>query len=375
MRRVLFFLLIVALTAAAACAPYQPRHKGGIDPSSGIYSRDDEDIVVLDSLPLVLKRTYLSGDHASRQFGVGGTHAGEWYLIGDGRTFQWAELILEDGGRIHFDRVSPGTSAVDGVFEHRSTPTRFFGARLRWSQPGWALALKDGGTALFKHCNPDNSDRCSILEMGDAAGHRIRYLRDSSGLLVEMQGETRRIVFDYDSSRRIIRASDSSDHWVSYEYDRRGRLSRARDSDGTVRRYAYSSRDEMLTIDEPGWFIENEFDGDGRVVRQTTRYPDSDDVDTIRFAYTVRNGAVVQTDTTEYDGTHTRTTYNSNGYRISDLVDVDGARPVQVLFDRDERTNIAHGGTVRCPGGDRRVSFDAAEGSVGAQAIVARTCR
>ena len=30
------------------------------------------------------------GDHVSRQFGVGGTHPGEWYLIGDGSAFQWA---------------------------------------------------------------------------------------------------------------------------------------------------------------------------------------------------------------------------------------------------------------------------------------------
>ena len=374
-RRPLVLLVLGVTTATVACAPYQPRHKGGIDPSSGLYTRHDEDIVVLDSPPLVLKRTYLSGDHASRQFGVGGTHAGEWYLIGDGKTFQWAELILEDGGRIHFNRVSPGTSAVDGVFEHRSTPTRFFESRLRWDPRGWALAFKAGGAALFKRCNPDNSDRCSILEMSDASGRRIRYVRDPSGLLLEMQGENREILFDYDSSRRIVRASDSADHWVRYEYDRGGRLSTVRDSDGAVRSYTYSARDELLTIDEPGWSIENEFDANGRVVRQTTRYPDSDDEYTIRFAYMVRDGAVIQTDTTEYDGSHTRTVYNRSGYRVLETVHLDGPNPVEVLFDRDERTNIARSAAVRCREGVQHMFFTAAEATFDAQEIVARTCR
>ena len=71
-------------------ASYEPKHKGGVDTSSGLYTREDEDLIVRDSVPLVLTRTYLSGYHVSTQFGVGGTHPGEWYLIGDGARFQWS---------------------------------------------------------------------------------------------------------------------------------------------------------------------------------------------------------------------------------------------------------------------------------------------
>jgi hypothetical protein len=49
---------------------YEPLHKGGVDPSMGLYTREDDDLIVPDTIPLVLRRTYLSGDHASRQFGV-----------------------------------------------------------------------------------------------------------------------------------------------------------------------------------------------------------------------------------------------------------------------------------------------------------------
>src|SRR5262245_34694071 len=151
MRPYLSLSLLMLLTSAACSYGAEPRHKGGIDASTGVYTREDEDLIVADGMPLVLRRSYLSVDRVSRQFGIGGTHPGEWYLIGDGATFQWAELILSTGGRIHFDRVSPGTSKYDAVFEHRTTPTRFLGARLRREDRGWRMEFTDGGSALFKH--------------------------------------------------------------------------------------------------------------------------------------------------------------------------------------------------------------------------------
>ena len=65
----------------------------------------------------------------------------------------------------------------------------------------------------------------------------------------------RSIAFDYDARRRIVRAYDSPTHSVSYSYDAGGRVSRVVASDGTIRAYTYNARDEMLTIDEPGWVI------------------------------------------------------------------------------------------------------------------------
>lgn len=214
---------------------YEPLHKGGVDAGTGLYTREDEDLIVPDAVPLVLRRTYLSGDHVSRQFGVGGTHLGEWYLIGDSAAFQWAELILANGGRIHFDRVSSGTSFVNALFEHWSTPTSFFGSQLGWVGLEWALRFADGSLALFQGCGPDNTNTCSLIELRDADGHRIRYVRDRSGLLLKIQGPTQEIAFDYDARRRIVRAHDSPTHGVSYSYDDGGRVSRVVASDGTIR--------------------------------------------------------------------------------------------------------------------------------------------
>ena len=64
-----------------------PLHKGYTDLATGLYVREDDDVIVDGAPRLALRRTYLSGDRYSRAFGVGTTHAGERYLIGDGDRF------------------------------------------------------------------------------------------------------------------------------------------------------------------------------------------------------------------------------------------------------------------------------------------------
>lgn len=357
---------------------YEPRHKGGVSTEIGLYTREDEDLIVPDVVPLVLTRTYLSGDHVSRQFGVGGTHPGEWYLIGDGAAFQWAELILADGGRIHFDRVSSGTSFANALFRHISTPTSFFWSRLGWVGLHWALRFADGSLASFKSCGPANTDLCSLMEMRDADGHRIRYVRDRSGLLLKIQGPTKAIAFDYDARRRIVRAYDSPTHGVSYSYDDGGRVSRVTASDGTVRAYTYNLRDEMITIDEPGWVINNTFDDEGRVVRQVTHLSGSTRPITYQFAYTVSDGTVVQTDMTS-NGVRTRYTYNSSHYEMSKTIDADGPNPILVSYDRSADTNLIRGLTVRCIGREghviRTVTARSGTEDAAAREVIQRECR
>lgn len=329
-------------------------HKGGVDHSVGLYIREDEDLIVTDVIPLVLRRTYLSGDHVSRQFGIGGTHPGEWYLIGDSATFQWAELILADGGRIHFNRDSLDTSSDNPRFEHLSTPTAFWGSKLERAGLEWALRFTDGSVALFQRCSVTKTHTCALVEIRDADGRRIRYVRDPTGLLLQIQGPTREIAFDYDAHGRVIRAYDSLTHGVSYSYDERGRLTQVVASDGTIREYTYNERDEMITIDEPGWVIHNTFDDAGRVVRQITQLSPPEELITFEFAYTVVDGSIVQTDMTR-NGERTRYTYNSSHYELTETIDADGPNPLSVTYDRSAATNAITALTLQCIGPDGNV--------------------
>src|SRR5437762_11446906 len=64
-------------------AAWRPLHKGGVDLSTGVYVREDDDLVVDTPLPIVLRRTYNSLDGHPRQFGADTTHPGEWWIHGN----------------------------------------------------------------------------------------------------------------------------------------------------------------------------------------------------------------------------------------------------------------------------------------------------
>jgi YD repeat-containing protein len=333
---------------------YEPVHKGHIDDSTGLYIREDEDLLLRHTPPFVVTRTYLSGDHVSRQFGIGTTDNAEWYLIGDAANLSWAELILADGGRIHFDRLSRGKSIQTALFVHQSTPTGFYGSRLGWGGLDWILRFQDGGIARFQGCGPDQGSLCSLTQLRDEDGHVLRFHRDGAGRLQTIEAPTERIVFEYDDRGRIIRAHDDAGHRLGYAYDAGGRLVQVVDVDGTVRSYTYSAKDEMLTIREPGWFIDNTFDAGGRVTRQVTVVSGSPGdggrpgTYVIEFAYKVSQGRVTETNVKQYDGTHTLYRFNDHHYVHEQVLDAEGSRPISVSYDRDPTGQFAIALTVRC---------------------------
>ena len=66
------------------------------------------------------------------------------------QQYQEADVILPDGGRIHYVRITPGNFFTDAVFSHQetattaATPTAFYKSTMRWNGNGWDLTLLDG---------------------------------------------------------------------------------------------------------------------------------------------------------------------------------------------------------------------------------------
>ncbi len=350
----LFLLLATGIPPMQHDLPdcFEPVHKGGVDLATGLYVRRDEDLVLKGTPSFVLRRAYLSGDRVSRQFGVGATSNAEWYLIGDPAAFQWIELILEDGARIHFSRVSKGTSCATALLEHHSTPSGFDGARLGWTGLGWAMRLQDGSLALFRPCGSDQRP-CALTRLRDFDGHSVAFRRDAQDLLRSIDTPRERISLRYDSHRRVSMASDSSGHRVDYAYDEAGRLVRVTYSDGVVRSYAYDARDRMVLIDEPGRIIENGYDSDNHLVRQVVhRRPQSNParaqaVSTFEVTYRVDRGVVVEANVTE-DGALTRLEFNASHYVLRRTFNPNTATPITVTFDRNPSNNVARAFTVAC---------------------------
>jgi YD repeat-containing protein len=340
---------------ASATAPqratYRPVHQGGIDFATALYVREDDDLFVDTSMRMVLRRTYRSRDRQSRHFGVGATHPGEWWLYGDGDPrVPWADLILADGGRIHFTRISPGNTQEGAVLRHHGTPGEFDGALLVWNGSLWEMRFRDGSLALFTDCHA-KSEVCSLVERRDVQGHRIVYTRDSTGRLLSMESEGQKIAFDYDDHKRIVRAYDSSNHVMLYTYDDAGRLVRAAGSDGTVRGYTYDDRDNLIAVRDPHRIVQNWYDAADRVVRQEVRRSESDNDPyyVAKVRYTGDGESITQTEFDEGEGVRTYR-FNSDRYVVSRTLQVEGRAPVTFTYDRDPTTNTLIGVTLSCLG-------------------------
>jgi YD repeat-containing protein len=328
---------------------YQPLHKGGVHLATGHYSREDEDLIVRGTPALVLRRTHLAGHRLQKEFGIGTTHNGERYLVGDPVGFQWAALVLPDGIQVRFERTSSGSSYGNAMYEHRDSASEWYGAQLGWTGLDWALRRRDGLLMRFNGCGEGGPTTCSIVMERDADGHVIRYQRDKAGRLLRMEATPDRwIAFDYDNDGRIVRAFSSSSEHVRYDYDDRGRLSDVTASDGRRHHYGYSARHEMTRVEDPGVIIENSYDANNRCIRQVNTYPESTPY-TFEFSYLLNGDTVVETNEARSDGTWTRYNWDASQQRTSETWGATGFHPATFAYERDPFSHVVTAMTVTCP--------------------------
>ena len=326
---------------------YEPLHQGAVDLSTGVYTRENEDLVLRGTPSLVLRRTYVSGYRVSKEFGIGTTHPGEVYLHGDGNKFQRAQLILANSSRIVFDRTSSGTSHLNAMYAHRSSREEWDGAQIGWTGLNWVMRRPDSGVSYFLPCGPGIGRSCSISQERDADGHVIHYRRDNAGRLLKMDAESGWIAFEYDEKDRIVRASDSTGSEVRYAYDARGRLSTAA-SGIKIFQYTYTDRDELKTMAEPGKFTENWYDGNGRVIRQENRWDNAAIPFTFEFTYHLAGTAVDKVDTKRSNGWWSQYTFDKDLATTSETQGW-GSERVTFTYERDPATNAVTSLTLTCP--------------------------
>lgn len=295
--------------------------------ATGLFTLDATDLYLPDVMPIVLTRTYRQRDTDARVFGVGTTHPYAMFLW-SAQQYQEADLILPDGGEIHYVRTSPGTGWTDAVFVHQetsttsATPTRFYKSKMIWNGNGWNVTLKDGSVYVF-------GENAPLQAIRDRFGNQIT-IAHANGQSGNVTGVTspngRWIAFTYDDSNRVNQVKDNIGRTVTYTYDGAGNLATVTDPEGHITSYTYDADHQMLTVKSPSLqgtptnLVTNEYTTaadsptpPGWVKRQTHA-----DGGVFNFAYTFTDGKISHTDLTDPMNIIRRVTFNPDGHILND---------------------------------------------------------
>jgi RHS repeat-associated protein len=333
---------------------HNPSDGDPVDLQTGLFVYTKTDLAVQDVIPLTLTRTYRQGDNVSRAFGIGTSMSYDMFLVGDaldspeGYTYQ--DLILADGGRVHFTRTSPclGYNGYcdynNAVYTAISAPGSFYGATLQWSGSYWTITAKNGTIYQF----PDSNDaadyrQATLIGMQDRYGNALRLNGGiTRGTLPNLTSITspngRSIQLTYDSSNRITQAIDNIGRTTSYTYNSAGYLATATDVMGGVTSYTYDAQGNMLTITDPRGieYLQNQYDDNDMVSGQTEA-----DGGTFQFAYSLdSNSNVTATSITDPRGYVRNVTFNSDGYMTSDTHAVGKPEQQTILYSPQQGTGL-----------------------------------
>jgi RHS repeat-associated protein len=301
-----------------------------VDLQTGLFVYTKTDLSLPDVVPLQVTRTYRQMDPTSRNFGIGTTLNYDMFLLGDTYPYTYMDLVLGDGGRVHFDRVSSGTSYTDAVYKHATSPTGFYGAQIVWNGGGWNLTLKNGTQYTFPDCYSTNTpQQCAPIRMTDRNRNTVTYQRDSNSNLTQVTSPNGRwIKFTYDTSNRIQQATDNGGRSVYYNYDTLGRLSTVQDVNGGTTTFGYDVNNNMTTIQDARQitYLTNYYDANNMVYKQVL----GDGASTYLFGYVgvglngacsvpcpISGSSVTEADVTDPRGNVRKVHFNSDGYMSS----------------------------------------------------------
>jgi RHS repeat-associated protein len=264
-----------------------------------------------------------------------------------------ADLVLPEGGLIHFVRTSPGTSYIDAVFVHQetattsATPTSFYKSTLAWNGAGWDLTLRDGTVYVFGDMDP-------LQAIRDRYGNTvtISHASGQSGNVTRVTSPNGRwLAFTYDASDRITAVHDNIGRTVQYGYTN-GDLTSVTDPENHVTTYAYDAAHRMTAITDGRaiTYLTNTYTN-GRVTAQAL----ADPADTFQYSYTTDgSGKITQTEVTDPRGVVERLAFNGDGYVTSQIEALGQSAQRTTTTERQVGSNLV---TATVDGLSRRTEY------------------
>ncbi|WP_043261560.1 DUF6531 domain-containing protein, partial [Streptomyces sp. e14] len=260
-----------------------------IDMSSGQMVLAQTDVALPGVLPLILRRTHLSGYAAGRFFGPSWASTlderiqrddalgGYWWHREDGSALAYPRMPdlpgdrvgSAEGARLPLTYVSRGSGYVLTVEDPYSGLTRQFEAGTARGGPWWLVGIEDRNGNYISLERDEDGVPLTVIHSG---GYRIRVDHDdqqrvtalwalTDGAPVRLRAfghdaetgnldEVRNAVdaptrFTYDSAHRVTGWRDSNDTEFAYVYDAEGRVVETRGTDGILTsRLTYGERQD-----------------------------------------------------------------------------------------------------------------------------------
>jgi len=293
-----------------------------VDLRYGLLLDQRTDFWIADkNIPLELTRVLRTQDSRSRAFGIGGNHNLNVFLVGDQWPFTWIDLVLENGGRSHFQRSNWGFGYWDARYTNRDmTRSKFAGSRIDWAWPGWALK---GAGMTYEFPDPGSSSRpeqAALVGIKAYNGDRLALVRDGAGNLLRARlRDQNELAFKYDSQNRVIGIYEGSRGHFEYSYEATGHLARVKDADQRVTEYGYDEAGSLNRIVQDGKEVCTlRYDGDGRVRSETLGSGR-----TYFFEYSLDSkDQISRVDITDQTGLVRRVQLSSVEYTLDELVNI-----------------------------------------------------
>jgi YD repeat-containing protein len=210
-------------------------------------------------------RVYRNQDERSRTFGIGANDSLDIFLTG--QMGSYVDLILVDGGRVHFTH-----SLVLGLGDTYVARGGGDYTTAVYRGDTWTISRKDGWKFFMPYRPKALGQNVTVLTgFSDPAGHLYRMERDASGDLLSIttpSGDW--LHFEHDSGHRVSGIESSGGRTVHYDYDSAGCLSRVADSEGHIMNYVYDDKAQMVSVsrgtEEP--ILRNTYDSRGNIKTQ-----------------------------------------------------------------------------------------------------------
>jgi RHS repeat-associated protein len=306
-----------------------------VDLYTGLFDYHKTDLVLPDTIPIVIQRSYRQADSNPYSFGVGSTNLYDLRLWSE-NNYHEADLVLPEGGRVHFVRISPGEGYLEAEYKSTSTPGPYYGATLKWNATGsyWEVTLTDGLTFEFGDLAPLDGIR-------DRFGDELKISRTEGqrGNITQITSPHGRwVMFTYDGSNRITEIKDDAGQVLSYHYNSNGYLEKATDAASRETKYEYDSSGDMTTITNGRGikYLENKYNSNDRVSKQIEA-----NSATYEFSYALNGeGKAESTTVTDPRENKQKVAFNSEGYSTSETLGLGSPQEATTQIERQTGTGL-----------------------------------